>query len=73
MLSFLVYDTEEEVEIWATNVIECFEIFEMKAKVNKLEMSKPISRRVARGRLKFNVRGITKPPHQPSIWVRRLM
>ena len=67
MLSFLVCDTEEEVEMWATNVIECFEIFEMKANVSELEImvvawgkgSKPISRRVARGRLKFNVRGIT--------------
>ena len=67
MLSFLVYDTEEEVEVWATRVIECFETFEMKANVSKLEImvvawgkgSKPISREVARGRLKFNVRGIT--------------
>ena len=67
MLSFLAYDTEEEVEIWATKVIECFEIFEMRANESKLEImvvawgkgSKPISRRVARGRLNFNVRGIT--------------
>ena len=67
MLSFLTYGTEEEVEAWATKVVECFEIFEMKANVSKLEIlvvawgkgSKPISRRVARGRLKFNVRVIT--------------
>ena len=67
MVSFLVYDTEEEVEVWATRVIECFETFEMKVNVSKLEImvvalgkgSKPISRKVARGRLKFNVRGIT--------------
>ena len=67
MPSFLVYDTEEEFEVWATKVIECFEIFQMKANVSKLEImvvawgkgSKSISRRVARGRLKFNVRGIT--------------
>ena len=29
MLSFLVYDTEDEVEEWATRVIECFVMFEM--------------------------------------------
>ena len=38
MLSFLVYDTEEEVEIWATKVVECFETLEMKANVSKLEI-----------------------------------
>ena len=46
---------------------ECFKTFEMKANVSKLEImvvawskwSKPISRKVARERLKFNVRGIT--------------
>ena len=38
MLSFLVYDTEEEVEIWATKVVECFETFEMKGNVSKLEI-----------------------------------
>ena len=67
MLSFLVNDTEEDVEVWATRVIKCFETFDMKANVSKLEImmvawgmvSKPISRKVARGRLKFNVRGIT--------------
>ena len=67
MLSFLVYDTEDEVEVWATRVIECFEILEMNANVSKLEItvvawgkgSKPITRKVARGRLKFSVRGIT--------------
>ena len=67
MLSFLVYDTDDEVEEWASKVIECFEMFEMKAYVSNLEImvvawstgSKPITRQVARGRLKFKVRGIT--------------
>ena len=67
MLSFLVYDTDDEVEEWASKVIECFEKFEMKANVSNLEImvvawstgSKPITRQVARGRLKFKVRGIT--------------
>ena len=48
-------------------VVQCFEMFEMKANVSKLEImvavwgkgSKPITRKVARGRLKFSVRGIT--------------
>ena len=38
MLSFLVYDTEDEVEVWATRVIECFEKIEMKASASKLEI-----------------------------------
>ena len=67
MLSLLVYHTEDEVEVWATRVIECFEMFEMNANVIKLEImvvpwckgSKPSTRKVARGRLKFSVRGIT--------------
>ena len=67
MLSFLVYDADDEEELWATRVIECFEIFEMKANVSKLEIlvavlcrrSKPITRQVARGRLMFCFRGIT--------------
>ena len=33
MLSFLVCDTEDEVEVWVTRVIECFERFEMRANV----------------------------------------
>ena len=67
MLSLLVYDTEDEVEVWATRVIMYFETFEMTANVSKLEImvvawgkgSKPITRQAARGRLKFRVRGIT--------------
>ena len=74
MLSFLVYDTEEEVEIWSTKVIECFEMFEMRANVSKLEImvvawckgSKPILRRVARGRLKCNVGGFYNQSHHIS-------
>ena len=59
MLSFLVYDTEDEVDVLATWVVECFEMFEMKANVSKLEImvvawgkgSEPITRQVARERL----------------------
>ena len=38
MLSFLVYVTEDEVEVRATRVIECFDTFEMNANVSKLEI-----------------------------------
>ena len=74
MLSFLVCDTEDEFEVLATRVIECFEVFEMKANVGKLEImvaawdtgSKPTTRQVARGRLKFSVRRITIKNHHIS-------